>query len=53
MFQTVITSKYPAQTHKGYLDFNLTIDVQAQIQGITVEQMNCRNLGLEIRNRDQ
>lgn len=53
VFQTVITSKYQAQGYKDDLFFNLTTGVQAQIQGLTVEQRNCRNLGPEIRNRDR
>lgn len=53
LFQMVIISRYPTQNNKDDLYLNLTVDVQAQIEGLTVEQMNGRNLGPEIRQCDR
>lgn len=56
VFRQLIISKYPTQSNKNYFySFNLTIDVQAQIfkEGLTVEQVNDRNLGPEVRNYDR
>lgn len=53
VFRWLIISKYLTQNNKKYLySFNLTLDVQAQIfkEGLTVGQMNYRNLGPEMRN---
>lgn len=54
VFQTVIISKYPTWNNKDY-SFNMTIDMQAQIfqEGLTAGQMNCRNLGPELRSCDR
>ena len=54
VFQTVTISKNPTQNNKDY-PFNMTINVQAQNfqEGVTVEQMNYRSLGPELRNCDR
>jgi len=53
LFQMVIISKYPTQNNKDDLYLNLTINVWAQIEGLSVEQMSGRNLGPEIRHCDR
>lgn len=53
LFQMVIISRYLTQNNKDDLYLNLTVDVQAQVKGLTVEQMNGRNLGPEIRQCDR
>lgn len=53
VFQTAVISKNPTQNNKDY-SFNMTVNVPAQNfqEGLTVEQMNYRNLGPELRNYD-
>ena len=55
-FRQLLMSKHPTRSNKCDLySFNSTIDVQAQIfkDGLTVEQVSCRNLGREMRSCDR